>query len=99
MSRHETLHKGKIIGYDHDYRSMDGYLMVRDAATGGINYICCEVASIERGLEMVCGAGSSVLGEEIYYGLDENMVLTGLSPVKGANGELVRAYDEIHIKH
>ena len=99
MNRHETLYKGKIIGYDCDYRSMMGNLMVRDAATGGITYIFCETAPIERGLEMAFGAGSSVLDKEIYYGLDENMVLTGYTPAEEAEEDLILAYDEMHIKH
>jgi len=99
MSRHETLHKGKIIEYFGDYRSMIGNLVVRDSATGGIAYIFCETIQTERGLEMAYGAGSSVLDKEIYYGLDENMVLTGFIPVEEAEEDLIRVYDEIHIKH
>lgn len=99
MNGHEILCKGKIIGYVGDYKSKIGNLMVKDSATGGIDYIFCATAPTENGFVMAFGAGNSVLDKEIYYSLDENMVLNWFIPVEEAGDDLIREYDETHIKH
>lgn len=97
MNGNQLLCKGQLIAFLEDYQSGIGTVVIKDSATGSIEHIFCP--SEPMGRELQVAFGNKALGQEIYFGIDENGMLDGFTPMSEADVEMVQFYDRVHLKH
>ena len=97
MNGNELLCKGQLIAFMEDYQSGIGTVVIKDSATGALEHIFCPSEPMDR--ELLVAFGSKVLGQVIYFSIDSNGILDGFTPVRDAEEEMIRVYDETHTKH